>query len=273
MTTKPSSNHSPIFSVLAKFFFSLGHVVLSFLSMIGEVFLYYLHSLRSLLRGNLDWERTFLEMNAIGVNSLPIVIIISSFTGMVISLHLSKAFVDFGVTSQMGHLLTLAFSRELAPVLTGVVVAGRAGSAIAAEIGSMSVTEQLDALKTLSTDPIDFLIAPKIFASFLMLPLLIVIANISGVLAGMWLAVHFKTITVLTFLDSILTYIKPWDFIGGIIKGFFFGLIIAGIGTYYGSHTENGAAGVGVSTTKTVVASTIFLFIINYFLSAFLYEL
>lgn len=271
MTKKPTFHQSS--SRRPTVFFMIGAFVLTLISALGEIFLYYLATLRSALQRRLDWKRTILEMNAIGVNSLPIVIIISSFTGMVISLHLTQMFVDFGVTSQMGHLLTLAFSRELGPVLTGVVVAGRAGSAIAAEIGSMSVTEQLDALKTLDTDPLDFLIAPKILASFCMLPLLIVISNITGLLAGMWLAVYFKRITVLTFLDSILTYIQPWDFIGGIIKGFFFGLIIAGIGTYYGTHTKNGAAGVGAATTKAVVSSTILLFVSNYFLSIFLYEI
>ncbi len=256
---------------ISKFLSLIGTAVLNFLFVVGEITLYYLYSLRSLIQKKLDWKRTFFEMNAIGVNSLPIVIIISSFTGMVISLHVSEIFVDFGITSQMGYLLALAFSRELAPVLTGVVVAGRAGSSVAAEIGSMAVTEQIEALKTLSTDPVDYLIAPKIIASFFMMPLLVVVSNLAGLFGGMGLAVYFKTITVLTFLDSILTYIQPWDFIGGIIKGFFFGLIITGIGTYYGLHTQNGAAGVGNATTKAVVSGTIFLFIINYFLSALLY--
>lgn len=250
----------------------IGAAVLTFISALGEVFLYYLATLRSVLQRRLDWPRTILEMNAIGVNSLPIVTVISSFTGMVISLHLSQMFVDFGVTSQMGHVLALAFFRELGPVLTSVVVAGRAGSAIAAEIGAMAVTEQIDALKTLATDPLDFLIAPKIIASFCLLPLLIIVSNLTGLLAGMWLAIYFRTITVLTFLDSILTYIQPWDLLGGMIKGFFFGLIIAGIGTYYGLHTENGAAGVGAAATKAVVTSTILLFMSNYLLSLLLYD-
>lgn len=256
-----------------KIFYHVGHGVLVFLEALGEIFLIYLHSLRSVFSRRIEAKRMIAEMNAIGVNSLPMVIIISSFTGMVFSLHLSNLFANFGLSSRLGHLLALAFSRELAPVLTGVVVAGRAGSSIAAEIGSMSVTEQIDALKTLAAEPMDYLVAPKVLAAFFMLPLLTFIFNLAGLLGGMWLAAHFKTITPLTFIDSILTYIVVWDFMGGIIKGFIFGLIIAGIGAYYGLHTQNGAAGVGYSTTKSVVTGTISIFILNYFLSALLYGL
>ncbi len=265
-TFSPRSSRQPLFSLI-------GASVLTFFSAVGEIFLRYLATLRSVLRCRLDWQRIISEMNTIGVNSLPIVTVISSFAGMVISLHLSQMFVDFGVSSRMGYVLALAFCRELGPVLTGVVVAGRAGSAIAAEIGAMAVTEQLDALKTLATDPLDYLFAPKIIASSCMLPLLIVVSDLTGLFAGMWLAVYFKTITVQTFLDSLLTYLQPWDLTGGIIKGFFFGLIIAGIGTYYGLHTENGAAGVGAAATKAVVTITIILFISNYLLSLLLYDI
>ena len=248
----------------------IGGSVLTFIAAVGEVFLHYVATLRSILKRRLDWQRTLLEMNTIGVNSLAIVTIISAFTGMVISLHLSQMFVDFGVTTQMGHVLALAFFRELGPVLTSVVVAGRAGSAIAAEIGAMAVTEQLDALKTLATDPRDFLIAPKIIASFCMLPLLIVLSNLTGLLAGMWLAVYFRTITVLTFLDSILTYIRPWDLLGGMIKGLFW-VNNCRNRHYYGLHRKRRRR-VGAAA-QAVVTSTILIFISNYLLSLLLYEI
>lgn len=250
---------------------SVGTKVISFLSAVGEITLYYGKSLAAAVRGKLDWSRTCLEMNVLGVNALPIVMLINTFAGMVISLHLSSTFADFGISSQMGNLLTIAFARELAPVLTGVVVAGRAGSAIAAEVGAMAVSEQIDALKSLGIDPLAFLIAPKILAAFFMLPLLIVMANLTGLLGGMGLAIYLKHITALTFIDSILTYIKPWDFLGGMIKGFFFGLVVAGIGTYYGIHTKNGAAGVGNAATKAVVSGISVLFIINFLLTMLLY--
>lgn len=249
----------------------IGRTVLTFLTTVGKIILYYRASFAAAIGGQLDWARTSWEMNALGVNSLPIVMIINTFAGMVISLHLSSSFADFGITSQMGHLLTIAFARELAPVLTGVVVAGRAGSAIAAEIGAMAVSEQIDALKTLDIDPDAYLIAPKILAVFFMLPLLIIMANLTGILGGMGLAVYFKHITTKTFIDSILTYIKPWDFLGGLTKGFFFGLSIAGIGVYYGLHIKTGATGVGMAATKAVVSGVIALFIINFLLTVLFY--
>ena len=249
----------------------ISRTILSFLAAVGEITLYYGASLAAILRGELDRPRTLWEMNTLGVNSLPIVVIINTFAGMVISLHLSSSFAAFGITTQMGHFLTIAFARELAPVLTGIVVAGRAGSAIAAEIGAMAVSEQIDALKTLGIDHRAYLIAPKILAVFLMLPLLIIMANLTGLAGGMGLAVYFKHLTVRTFLDSVLTYIRPWDFLGGITKGFFFGLAITGIGVYYGLHTKYGATGVGTAATKTVVAGVIALFIINFLLTVLFY--
>ncbi|HEY8392416.1 MAG TPA: ABC transporter permease [Capillibacterium sp.] len=249
----------------------IGEKSRSFLAAVGEIAIYYQASLAALLRGELDRTRTLWELNNLGVNSLPIVVIINTFAGMVISLHLSSSFAAFGLTAQMGHILTIAFARELAPVLTGIVVAGRAGSAIAAEIGAMAVSEQIDALKTLGIDHRAYLIAPKILAVFLMLPLLIIMANLTGLAGGMGLAVYFKHLTVRTFLDSVLTYIRPWDFLGGITKGFFFGLAITGIGVYYGLHTKYGATGVGTAATKTVVAGVIALFIINFLLTVLFY--
>ena len=249
----------------------VGRMIIAFFAAVKEISFFYGTTLTAVIRRKLDWQRTLWELNTLGVNSLPIVIIINTFAGMVIALHLSSTFAAFGISSQMGHLLTIAFARELAPVLTGVVVAGRAGSAIAAEIGAMAVSEQLDALKTLEIDPQSYLIAPKILAAFFMFPLLIVMANLTGLLGGMGLAIYQKNITFLTFIDSILTYIKPWDFLGGITKGFCFGLVVAGIGTYYGLHTKNGAAGVGAAATKAVVSAIIALFVLNFLLTLLLY--
>ncbi|HHT49041.1 MAG TPA: ABC transporter permease [Firmicutes bacterium] len=249
----------------------IGEKVTAFLSALGEITLYYGASLAAIFRGKLDWAQTLLAMERLGVNSLPIVIIINAFAGMVISLHLSSSFVDFGLVGQMGHLLTIAFSRELAPVLTGIIVAGRASSAIAAEIGAMAVSEQIDALKSLDIDPQAYLIAPKILGVSLMLPFLIIIANLTGLLGGMGLAVYFKHVTVQTFVDSILTHIQPWDFLGGLAKGLFFGLLVAGIGVYYGLQTKDGATGVGTAATQAVVSAIIALFIFNLLLTVLFY--
>jgi phospholipid/cholesterol/gamma-HCH transport system permease protein len=212
-------------------------------------------------------------MEFIGVRSLPIVLIISAFTGMVFSLQIAKVFASFGLTTQLGQGLTLAFARELGPILTSVIVAGRVGSSITAVIGSMKVTEQVDALQTLSTDPIDYLVAPRIIAAGLMLPVLATFSDFVGISCGLAMASFSANIPFNNFVDGILTASNFWDFMGGIIKSFFFGLVIAGVGTYKGLHTENGAVGVGKATTETVVTSSIIIFILNYFLSIVLFNL
>lgn len=233
----------------------------------------YLKSFKAIIFKTIFWKNTIFQMEKIGIHSLPIVTIFSLFTGMVFSLQIAKIFATFGLTSQLGQGLTLAFARELSPVLTGVVVAGRVGSSIAAEIGSMKVTEQIEALETMSTDPIDYLVAPRIIAAGLMLPVLVTYANLIGIAGGVAVATIYASIPPANFADGVLTFVTFWDFIGGLIKAFFFGLIIAGVGAYKGLYTENGAVGVGKATTEAVVVATIIIFIINYFLSMMLYNL
>ncbi len=251
----------------------IGKAVLSGVTGLGEVMLLYLKSIKAILGRTVFWNNTFAQMEIIGIKSMPIVTIISVFTGMVFSLQIAKIFASFGLSSQLGQGLTLAFARELAPVLTGVVVAGRIGSSIAAEIGSMKVTEQVEALEALSTDPIDYLVAPRIIAASLMLPVLVVFADLLGVTGGLAVAAIYASIPPTDFIDGVLTFVTFWDFFGGVVKSVFFGMIIAGVGTYKGLRTENGAVGVGKATTESVVTSTIIIFILNYFLSMFLYNL
>jgi phospholipid/cholesterol/gamma-HCH transport system permease protein len=250
-----------------------GKKVLSILFSLGEIAQIYFRSLKAVLNHTIYWKNTLTEMEFIGVKSLPIVLAISASTGMVFSLQIAKIFATFGLSSQLGQGLTLAFARELAPVLTGVVVAGRVGSSIAAEIGSMKVTEQIEALEALSTDPIDYLVAPKIIATGMMLPLLVVFADLFGILCGFVLAVSSAHISANDIVSGILSFVTFWDFMGGLIKAFFFGLIIAGIGAYKGLRASNGAVGVGKATTESVVISSITIFISNYFLSTILYGL
>jgi phospholipid/cholesterol/gamma-HCH transport system permease protein len=251
----------------------VGDFVAGGLFSLGELSQLYLRSLRSILRNQIFWKNAFIQMEGIGVKSLPIVLTISLFTGMVFSLQIAKIFATFGLSSQLGQGLTLAFARELAPVLTGIVVAGRVGSAIAAEIGSMKVTEQIEALEALSTDPIDYLVAPRILAGSLMLPVLVIFSDFIGIMGGFAVAVIYANIPPQNFIDGVLTFVTSWDFLGGLIKSFFFGLVIAGVGTYKGLMTENGAVGVGKATNQAVVVATIIIFILNYFLSMILFKL
>jgi len=252
---------------------AFGKILIALVADIGRLTQLLLRSGNAVFRNTIFWKNTLIEMESIGVRSMPIVLIISVFTGMVFSLQIAKIFAAFGLSSQLGQGLTLAFARELGPVLVGVVVAGRVGSSIAAEIGSMKVTEQIDALETLSTDPVDYLVAPRIVAGCLMLPILVTFADLIGIAGGFAVAVFYAHIPFSNFVDGILTFVTFWDFMGGIIKSFFFGLAITLIATYKGLVTENGAVGVGKATTESVVHSTIVIFILNYFLSMFLYQL
>ncbi len=254
-------------------FAAFGKTVITAVNSLGEVCVLYLKSLKAAIYQTIYWKNTFVQMEVIGLKSLPIVTIIALFTGMVFSLQIAKIFATFGLSSQLGQGLTLAFARELSPVLTGVVVAGRIGSSIAAEIGSMKVTEQLEALEALSTDPIDYLVAPRIIAAFLMLPILVVFADFIGIIGGFVVAAVYANIPPTDFIDGVLTFVNFWDFAGGILKAGFFGLIIAGVASFKGMHTGNGAVGVGKATTQSVVIATILIFILNYFLSMVLYKL
>jgi phospholipid/cholesterol/gamma-HCH transport system permease protein len=254
-------------------FARLGRQVSSGLYNLGELTQLYYKSFTAVFKKTIFWENTLVQMELIGVKSLPIVLIISTFTGMVFSLQIAEIFASFGLTTQLGQGLTLAFFRELGPVLTGVVVAGRVGSSIAAEIGAMKVTEQIEALEALSTDPIDYLVAPRIIAAGLMLPILVVFADFVGVFAGFSAAVLGANVPPNDFKDGILTFVVFWDFMGGVLKAIFFGLVIAGIGTYKGLHTDNGAVGVGKSTTESVVTAMIIIFVLNYFLSLLFFNL
>lgn len=256
-----------------KYLVIVGDSVAKGLFSFGSISQLFLRSIKSILRNSIVWKNTFIQMEFIGVKSLPIVLTFSLFTGIVFSLQLAKVFASFGLASQLGQGLALTFARELGPVLTGIVVAGRVGSAIAAEIGSMKVTEQIEALEALSTDPIDYLVAPRIMAGALMLPILVFLSDLVGIMGGFVVAVSYANIAPETIQNGVLTFVKCWDFIGGLIKAFFFGAVIAGIGTYKGLNTENGAVGVGRSTTQSVVVAIFIIFILNCFLSMLLYQL
>jgi phospholipid/cholesterol/gamma-HCH transport system permease protein len=211
-------------------------------------------------------------MAHLGVDSLPIVLLTILFTGMVMTVQTAHEFIKYGAQSSVGGVVAIAMSRELAPVLTGVVVAGRVGAAITAEIGSMKVTEQIDALRVMATNPVAFLVVPRVIACVLMIPILICFADIIGTIGGYLVATLYADISSFTFLHSIKVFTVVNDIIGGLIKGMFFGAIIAVIGCHKGLTTAEGAEGVGRATTGSVVASMILIFISNYFLSLILYR-
>ena len=218
----------------------------------------------------------FQQMDIIGVGSLGIVLLTGFFTGMVLALQSSVQLAALGQTALIGKLIAGSMVRELGPVLAGLMVAGRVGSGIAAQLGSMRVTEQIDALNTLGTDPIKKLVTPRVLASLIMLPLLTVINDFVGIFGGSIIAKFYLGLPTSfywrTVFEQILSggftlrYI-PNDFIQGLIKPFVFGGIISIIACYHGLKTTGGTEGVGLATTKTVVAASTLILVVDYFLT------
>ncbi len=219
------------------------------------------------------------QMDTIGVQSLVIVILTGFFTGMVLALQSSVQMEQFGATMYIGRLVTASMVRELGPVLAGLMVGGRVGSGIAAQLGSMRVTEQIDALNTLGTDPIKKLVTPRVVAALIMLPILTVITDFVGILGGNVIATLYVGIPTSLYWQTVweqiavggfvLRYI-PSDFVMGLSKPFVFGGVIAITGCYYGLRTSGGTEGVGLATTRAVVTASITILILNYFMAQLL---
>jgi phospholipid/cholesterol/gamma-HCH transport system permease protein len=222
------------------------------------------------------------QMDEIGVKSLGIVLLTGLFTGMVLALQSSVQLRTFGATMYIGRLVSASMIRELGPVLAGLMVAGRVGSGIAAQLGSMRVTEQIDALNTLGTDPIKKLVTPRVLAALLMMPVLTIINDVIGIIGGQIIAsfvvripssLYWRTVLEQIAADGfVLTYI-PNDFIMGLSKPFVFGGIISITACYFGLNTTGGTEGVGQATTRTVVTSSILILIVDYFLTQVLLSL
>jgi phospholipid/cholesterol/gamma-HCH transport system permease protein len=220
-----------------------------------------------LFRRRLHWRNTREQMAAVGTESVMITLVTASFVGGVFTIQVAKEFINFGAQQAIGGILAIALSRELAPVLTAVIIAGRVGSAFAAEIGTMQVTEQIDALYMLRTDPIDYLATPRLLACVLMLPILTILALLTGMTGGMLISHAMYSIPYSMFLDSVKSFLQTWDLIAAMLKSCVFGALIAVIGTSWGLTTTGGAKGVGESTTTAVVTALLAIFISNFFLS------
>ncbi len=225
-----------------------------------------------LLKGKINRRNTIDQMAAVGPESLLIALITAGFVGAVFTIQVAREFINLGAGTAVGGVLAISLSRELAPVLTAVVLAGRVGSAFAAEIGTMRVTEQIDALYVLRTDPIDYLVIPRVIACCLMLPILTVLSLVVGIAGGMLIAETLYNIPNTVFLTSTRNFLSVWDLCSAPIKGFFFGALISIIGSSWGLTTTGGAKGVGQSTTTAVVTSLLAIFISNFFLSWLMFQ-
>ncbi len=225
-----------------------------------------------LLKAKIHRRNTLEQMAVVGPDSLFIALLTAVFVGAVFTIQVAREFVNFGAGNLVGGVLALALTRELSPVLTAVILAGRVGSAFAAEIGTMRVTEQIDALLMLKSDPIDFLVIPRVLACLLMMPILTLLSLVTGMLGGMLVATNVYNLSDTQFLDSARNFLGLWDIVSAMIKACCFGVLIAVIGCSWGLTTTGGAKGVGQSTTTAVVTALLIIFISNFFLSWLMFQ-
>jgi phospholipid/cholesterol/gamma-HCH transport system permease protein len=249
----------------------VGRSTVQFFEYAGGLTLLTFESAGFLARLRIRVGETLAQCYLLGVQSWIIVVLTSLFTGMVISLESAQQAVAFGFSGVVGGAVAYGTVRELGPMLTAVVVAGRVGAAIAAEIGSMVVTEQIEALRSMGLEPSRFLVVPRLLALLVMLPLLTIFADVVSIVGGMWIAFAYAHISYDSFISSARQAIEFADVIKGLIKSVVFAVIIAMVGAYQGLSTRGGAAGVGISTTSAVVLSIILIFISNFVLSFLLF--
>jgi phospholipid/cholesterol/gamma-HCH transport system permease protein len=244
--------------------------VYSPLQFTGELSIVLWEGIRRIFKRPVEIAETLNQMLFVGLGSVPIVVLTTFASGAVMALYISPLLLRMGVGSMVGGTVGLTVARELGPVVAGIMVAARCGSAMAAQIGSMAVTEQIDALRALGVNPYNYLLVPRLLASVFMLPILGLVGIYTGIIGGM-LVGTIHGIPMGTFLDSIQDMMDPWDFIGGVLKTMVFGLIVAVVACQQGFRTEGGAVGVGRSTTDTVVISMVMIYLVNYFLAAWFF--
>lgn len=241
-----------------------GRIFLNFMTAIGKVSLFALNSTMHVFLPPYYPKMIIKNMISIGYYSLPVVGLTAIFTGAVLALQSHTGFSRFNAESSIATVVVIAITRELGPVLAGLMVAGRIGASTAAEIGTMRVTEQIDALITLSTNPFKYLIAPRILAGVLMLPCLVLVADIIGVYGGYLVGIHKLDFSPGSYLRSTYDLLEVKDVVTGLIKASIFGFIISLMGCYHGFHSKGGANGVGVATTYAVVTASMMILLSNY---------
>ncbi len=225
-----------------------------------------------LLQGKTYYRKILEHMVTAGPASLLPVLLVSGFAGMIFTIQTARELVRFGAVESVGGAFALAFCRELAPILTASIIAGQVGSAFAAEIGAMRVTEQIDALYMLKTDPIDYLVLPRVIACCLMMPLMMIFALLMGITGGAFAASQFYQVVPETFLESVRDFLLPSDVLIVLLKGLIFGAIVAVNGCSWGLTTKGGAKEVGESATTAVVTTWVAIFMMDFVLALLLFE-
>jgi len=238
---------------------------------IGNLGLMLIESVYWCFRRPFKFNYIFKQMEFIGVNSLVVVLITGTFTGMVLALQSYYGFRKFGAETLVGTIVALSMTRELGPVLTSLMVTGRAGSAIAAELGTMRVTEQIDALIVMALNPVKYLVVPRVVASLFMFPVLTIISDFIGIVGGYLVGVKLLGINEGAFINRMVKYLDYEDIFNGLIKAAVFGIIMSVISCYKGFYTKGGAEGVGRATTEAVVLSSLSILVSDYVLTSLMF--
>ncbi|XP_077248422.1 protein TRIGALACTOSYLDIACYLGLYCEROL 1, chloroplastic-like [Tasmannia lanceolata] len=224
------------------------------------------------LKGEIHWINTLQQLERVGPRSVGVCLLTAAFVGMAFTIQFVREFTRLGLDRYVGGVLALAFSRELSPVITSIVIAGRIGSAFAAELGTMQVSEQTDTLRVLGTSPVDYLVTPRVIACCVSLPILTLMCFFVGMASSALLADAVYGVSINIILDSALRAMRPWDIVSAMIKSYVFGGIIAVVSCAWGVTTLGGAKGVGESTTSAVVISLVSIFIADFALSCFFFQ-
>jgi phospholipid/cholesterol/gamma-HCH transport system permease protein len=254
------------------FFAYIGASFLFFLNKVGSIFLFLFNTIKSSVSYPWYIKQIWNHFLHFSFYSLPVVGMTAIFTGMVLALQSYTGFSIFSAESTIATVVVLSMTRELGPVLAGLMVAGRVGASIAAEIGTMRVSEQLDALVTLRVNPFQYLFWPYFLSGIIALPLLVIVADVIGVLGGYLVSVYKLDFNASQYLHQTVQYLKMDDVMSGIIKSSVFGGVIALMGCYHGYHSARGAEGVGQATTKAVVSASILILLMNYILTNILFK-
>lgn len=249
----------------------IGAVSISFIQYLGTLGIFVFHIFRALLSTKFYFKEILRQIWLIGYNSLPVIGLTAIFTGAVLALQSYTGFSRFNAESSIASVVVLSITRELGPVLAGLMLAGRVGASIAAEIGTMKVTEQIDALYTLNTDPFKYLVLPRVLAGVITLPILVIIADIIGVFGGYMVSIYKLDFNAYSYLKSTFEHLEAMDINSGLIKAAFFGFIVTTMGCYQGYNSGRGAQGVGIATTNAVVSASILILLSNYVITGLLF--
>jgi len=252
---------------MTNFLQPIGATFLAMLEVTGRIVIFALESLSGMLRRPFYLPAIGRQLVDVGYYSLPVVGLTAIFTGMVLVLQSYTGFTRFSAESAIPNVVVISLTRELGPVLAGLMVAGRVGAAMAAEIGTMRVTEQIDALSTLSTNPLKYLVVPRLVAGLISLPLLVAVADVIGVFGGYVIAVDKLGFNSVSYIKHTVNFLHTIDVVSGLVKAAVFGFIVALMGCYHGYHSRGGAQGVGAATTNAVVSASILILVFNYFLT------